>query len=398
MNTDHRFPRRAFLKSAWLMAGSTVFLPVFASPQHAPSTSARLRIAALLPEATVSARAADDLALGLRMALEEMGWRAGDVALDLDIARAGPAIRAVSATARALVEQAQPDLLVSMVSEDAQNELAGWLQSSGIPLVNLDAGVNVARATLPGANLSIPQWEANWAFGSWACQHIGWRGFIAMSFYESGFDTSFAFRHGFEQAGGEVLGARVIFTPQAGPALDTLLQHIEAAQPDFVYALFSGPQAAEFLAAYQANSATRDIPLLGAQALAEAGPTIPARTAAVWPAWLTGLAGEGFARRFSQNAGHAPGLFAALGYTTATAIAATLADQGAVGIQSGDFATALARRAPAWQMQVCECVADDSPTLPEPIARLDLSPALSEAVDRVRATVRSGWLYPYQCV
>lgn len=73
----------------------------------------------------MSARAADDPALGLRLALEEMGWRAGDVALDVHIVRAGPTIGAVSADARTLVEQAHPDLLVSMVSHDAQHELAG---------------------------------------------------------------------------------------------------------------------------------------------------------------------------------------------------------------------------------------------------------------------------------
>ena len=56
---------------------------------------------------------------------------------------------------------------------------------------------------------SLNYWQANKATGEWAAKNVGRKAFIAGSFYESGYDTVYAFRHGFEGTGGEVVGSYI---------------------------------------------------------------------------------------------------------------------------------------------------------------------------------------------
>ena len=337
------------------------------------------------------------------MAFEEMAWSAGNVALELQVAHTAPGVDAVIEQARVLAEQAQADALVGMLSSSAQAQLAAWLQAKQLTLIDLDTGANVARETPPPqvARLSARQWDTHWAMGDWACRNLGRRAFIAQSFYESGYDTSFAFRHGFEAAGGEVAGSQVNFMPQGGSGLGPLFDRIRAERPDFVYALFSGPQAAEFLSAYQASELT-ETPLLGASPLAEqallGGASPGIRSGVAWPDGLAGSAGDAFAGRFAQRAGHAPGLFAVMGYQAATTIAATFAEHGAGIARSAGFAAALAQHEPAWRMQVRDTTASVQPGRGALVAELDSSPALAGAIQQTRATLRTGWLHPYLCV
>lgn len=174
-------------------------------------------------------------------------------------------------------------------------------------LVQADFGARfLADGDIAASAASLYQWQANWALGRWLAQHIGQRGYLVMSFYESGYDTPFAFQTGYESAGGQLLGSRVVDAPIRPLAMSEVMTELRQARPNMVYVLLQDPLAQSFFTEYRAANLLGKIALAGSPfALRSAMQTLGAQAAGMhsWRTWRNVSVGPltALARRTAQQ-------------------------------------------------------------------------------------------------
>jgi branched-chain amino acid transport system substrate-binding protein len=302
------------------------------------------KIGVVVPTSRHLPQLGSDFVTGLRMALAGAATQAlGPVALVLaeyDGARPAMGLQQIQTLA------ARDDLtmLTAFVEPDRAQGLQAVLAKNEMPLLVCEVGANVSRLAANSAVSSVQTsfnshvavqslgaWQSNHRAGAWAAKQLGKRGVQAMGWRESGYDLPYAFRHGFEGAGGEVLGQHVSFQPtQSQPAKGQPTQAqafaglaglVRSTRPDFVHALYSGSDATAFATFYHQAGLDLIAPLVGggfltAASVANGGARVPLRgapllTAASWaPALLQCTAfGES-----CQRVGQAASPLAMLGY------------------------------------------------------------------------------------
>lgn len=200
-----------------------------------------------------------------------------------------------------------------------------------------DVGANIPRSGQRSPYIfanSLGYWQASYAFGSWAAQGLGRRALIVSSFYDSGYDTLYGFRLGFERAGGQIVDTLLSHHPTSpSDHLTELMAQIAAAQPDLVYAISSGPDADLFLRAYADAGLSGRIPLAGTSftlpehASGVSGlPAIP--MALPWSAQLEHPENRAFTTAYAAATGRQADALALLGYDTAQLLDAIVAKAG----------------------------------------------------------------------
>ena len=180
--------------------------------------------------------------------------------------------------------------VASMADPRLTPHIAPLLAAQQVRLVSADFGARLDLDNDGGSGdaVSLYQWQANWAFGCWQAQHAGKRGFILMSFHESGYDTPYAFQSGFESAGGEIVGTLVHDAPVAKRSMSEVIDQIRNTRPDFVYALLQGAAANAFATAYRTTGLLGHLPLAGSPFVLQAAlQTLGADAAGVqsWRTW-----------------------------------------------------------------------------------------------------------------
>src|SRR5439155_12351297 len=152
------------------------------------------------------------------------------------------------------------------------------------------------------------------------------RGFVAACLCDAGYDTVFAFRRGFESAGGSIVGDGVTHVDPAHAGLSELLAAVQGSGANVLYGLYSGAHAAEFVQAYAGSGVGAKVAvgslavedyLLGVVGSAALG----AISCASWTATRTAKANQTFTKAFKSRYGRAADPFAALGYDTASLVA-----------------------------------------------------------------------------
>jgi branched-chain amino acid transport system substrate-binding protein len=332
-NGGRRWSRRRFLSLSGLAAGALAAGPIVSMGGFdgwlsgaGRASSKPLRVGALLPRSTIYPDLAANLLAGLRLALGEPGRLIAGRAVELIAADIGVMSSQARRRAAQLLDEGGADLLVGMVSP----RLAGDLQAGGA------AGETVFIAGGLGENISRPgecrpavfthslsAWQANLALGEWAARTVGPTAVLASSFYDSGYDTLYAFRLGFERAGGTILATHVTHRPHAPDAPGALAAPIAAHRPDLVFAAYCGEPAVEFVRAYATSDLAGRAPLLGSAFLTD-DRLLPAHgeaalgitTALGWADDLEAPASRAFADAYRRSAGRAPDAFAALGFET----------------------------------------------------------------------------------
>jgi hypothetical protein len=271
-------------------AGAT-FAGAVAGSQVTGSQAAGLggvahKIGVVVPTSRHLPQLGSDFVTGLRMALAGAATQAlGPVALVLseyDGARPAMGLQQIQTLA------ARDDLtmLTAFVEPDRAQGLQAVLAKHEMPLLVCEVGANVSRLGANGtassvqtsfnshvAVQSLGAWQSNHRAGAWAAKQLGKRGVQAMGWRESGYDLPYAFRHGFEGAGGEVLGQHVSFqATQSQPAKGQLTQAqafaglaglVRSTRPDFVHALYSGSDATAFATFYHQAGLDLIAPLVG---------------------------------------------------------------------------------------------------------------------------------------
>ena len=384
---DGRFTRRDLLKGLGLTAGALALaspLWAYAAEESgdpaAPPRGAPLKVGVLLPASAAYPRLGESLLTGLRLSFDRSGREVSLVAVDAGTGQ-GSARRASDA----MLEGEKPDLAVGLVSPTLAATIGEGFRSRGVPFVGLDAGANVPLPGGPGG-YSLSLWRSSWAMGGWAAENMGRRAALATSFYDSGYDALYAFRLGFEEAGGRVLGTQVTHLPhEPGDGLGPALDAIEGARPDFVYASYCGESAVEFVRAY----AGLDVPLAGSGFLTDEGvlgeqgeSALGIKTCLPWAPGLSPFDDE-----YRSATGREPDAFAALGSEAARGILAALdAGDDPAGSSASAFGS----------LHVREARRSDGPGVANATVD-DLGPVAPSGAQlaKLRSGLQTGWLNTY---
>lgn len=320
------FSRRDFLRTCTLAAGAFALNPhaLFAEPARRANVLPRiprpLTLGTLFPRSTIYPALSKN-------------WSAG---MELYFRQAGGAKTALHALSSANRRDAkvQADLCVGIAGANAATYLSPWLDNSRALFIANDGGANALRSSERNPFMfhnTLGYWQANAAMGQWAAQHLGRKAFVASSFYESGYDALYAFCLGLASAGGQVVQTFVAHVPPDENDLPELIAAIQRARPDFVFALFSGGRAVDFVRAYAESGLTNHIPLAGSAFMVDetllpqlGDAALGIRTGLSWAPTLPTAENCAFSDAFQATNGRAPDAFAALGYDTARWIAQAL--------------------------------------------------------------------------
>jgi branched-chain amino acid transport system substrate-binding protein len=359
--------------------------------------SAPLRVGLMLPHSSPHAQAHANLRAGMNLAFEQMSSEAATVSLVAEPIGFSPTGAKLSA--RNLLEQNEMDVVVALVNERITHQMYKLFHVHKTPLVVLNVGANIADDAGEREYLThktLGHWQANGALGNWAAHNVGTRAAMMMSFYESGYDTPYAFQHGFEAAGGEVMESTVTHLPN-GEGLASVLARISAANPDFVYALYSGTQAVEFVRAYAEAGLAGRIPLVGSAYLvdeahlASLDSAVGIRSAFSWSPSLRSAANDAFNLAYMAASGRAADSFALLGYDTAKFIGEAARRAGSKARMPSALKAANTS-APVYLREVQRVNGRLQNIV---VAELDSATATVERARTARSELKSGWVNPY---
>ena len=417
-----RCTRRQLLRAAAVLAGAAA-LPLAPAakaaagpaPATAQTTRAALKVGVLVPTSTIYPQLGAELLEGLGFAFEQAGQ--GAELLPQDV---GLGVGLVAGAAEQLLLEEQADLLVAMVNPDVAATLHPLLAERQAVMLNAVTGANVARRDDVSPYLfshSLSSWQASWALGGWAAKTLGRRAAVAMSLYDSGFDAQYAFRLGFEEAGGKILLTHVTHLPPDEPDPASLVAPLTAQRLDFVYAAYCGQPAVDFVRAY-ADAGLAGRPHLVGGAFLTDEQVLPAqgraalgiRTAAPWSSALPLAENRSFVDDYQKaRAGQLPSSFALLGFETGRLIAGALAAAGDPGALRDALAEArldgprgavamngrtLSTTGPLYLREVRAGGEGLTNTV---LATLAAPGGLEGQVERVRGTLKTGWIMPYLC-
>jgi branched-chain amino acid transport system substrate-binding protein len=333
-NNSMEMSRRKFIKSAGMVTGAVATLPLQAHARFLSSRNPAITVGVLSPRSALVPRMGDNFVAGMQLQFADAGWTRVKLVTTDAGSTPGRALNGV----QELLSGQPVDILTGFLNPLSQPRLLNILKQSGAPFINVEGGANIPAAAeehLLISYNSLGYWQANLAMGGWAAVHMGKRAFIASSSYESGYDSTHAFRAGFEAAGGEIVQDGIIHIADGKHELDAMMAAIRSCNPDLVYAMYSGQGGVEFVKAYAEAGLAGVVPLAASPFMVEET-LLPAMGKAALGiksclSWAPGLATPeniAFRNTYASATGSNADLFAVLGYETARIITTTVTGPG----------------------------------------------------------------------
>ncbi|WP_027891000.1 hypothetical protein [Calidithermus chliarophilus] len=162
--------------------------------------------------------------------------------------------RAIGATPRSAVREAR-ELLEAGVSalvalgDGLEEALRPLAEEHAAVLILSEVGVLMPRRVAPGVFVfrnSLRQWQAEWAMGAWSAAHRGPTAVVVTGLLEAGYDLPYAFRSGFEAAGGRVLATLVSDAATGKHDFASALAQVRSLGPATVHLIGSSREGLEF--------------------------------------------------------------------------------------------------------------------------------------------------------
>jgi branched-chain amino acid transport system substrate-binding protein len=320
--------RRSFIKTLGMVTSAAALYPLQAHAGLIFNGGSAPRIGVLVPRSSISPLMGENLVAGMKLHFAVCGWE--KTQLIVEEADTGTVI----AKGRKLLYGEKVDILAGILNPLSIPHLYPVLEESGAIFINIEGGANsfLPRQENPSVyHNSFGYWQGNWAIGAWAAAHQGKRACAAASFYETGYDSFYAFPQGFAAAGGEVVRSDVTHLPPDRSDLSQLMKAIRAARPDFVHAAYSGRDAVDFVKAYAAAGLSGRIPLVASGFMVDESllpsmgeAAIGIKSCLSWAPGLRNRENATFVAEYSRFTGCDPDTFALLGYDTAGLITAAV--------------------------------------------------------------------------
>ncbi len=305
----------------------------------------------------------------------------------------------------AQIEAHNLDAVVALMNARAADPLLEVLRRTKTPLVVATAGAELMSAEAAECPwlyvASLGAWEASYAAGRHLARRHGTPVVIAAATKEAGYDETFAFCRGFEEATDAAPILEFTNPPSAPRTLDEALEAIAAHRPKAVYGLMSGEEAVAFAGAFRRHDTLSRVPLVGGSFFA--AQARPNERFTGWSPVRGSARSKEFERAYRRAVGDRPDAFALLGGEAHTWLSGALAASGPRGGRAEALAEALASADVDGLRGRC-CADADSGRLVAPVYRERRSGAvesiavatdLQERLFSVLQGTRSGVLSPY---
>lgn len=174
----------------------------------------------------------------------------------------------VKQAAQKLLNFHNVDILMGYISYRVMPELIPLIEKRQKLAFFFDMGEYLPSISYTSPNIfhsSYQLWQGEYALGYWAQKYFGDNGAVIMPPYDGGYHLASSFRHGTIAAGSKLIDFHILSLNHNEPHalnVEVLLNNIEKAPPAYLHALFSGPQAAEFIRAFYDRGLDKKVPLL----------------------------------------------------------------------------------------------------------------------------------------
>lgn len=303
------------------MTEDTPALSASPARRGVPGTTGRpLRLGILVPHSSICPMLAESFVLGIRAAMTS-DHAGTPPAHELFIESIGAGGAGTAGRLSRLTAAHRPDLILSMMGAGTILLNDAELGGCGRPIINATLGADVPRDGhfLPNlTTISAGIWQSAIAAGEWAAAHHGKKAVLASSFFDSGFDSLFCLRSGFEAAGGEFTATLLTDSPTAPKSPEEILAAAVDTGADVILSNLSGEHAASLAGTWSVWPHRDRIALIGTAFLSETSfpdqGVAGIRTAASWDG---GGGDPVFATSYADISDGTPAdLFAMLGWET----------------------------------------------------------------------------------
>lgn len=328
--------RRNFLKIAGTAAGALTVpsqLLAFGAGERALDFSGwpAVRLGMLLPGKGFSPKLTENFLIGFDYCLKTSGCKDKGVSIELIKVDSGGPV-SVSAMKKLLYDD-KVTLVTGILNNAAASALGTFTRDEKFVLVAGSLGECMSRKTDLSPTTfhsSMNLWQSSWAMGRWAADNMGQNCVVASSLYDTGYDTLEAFRMGYQSAGG-IIRETFITDASGTPNFDMLFSAIDATRPDFIYALNSGSQGADFMKAYASSGLSGRIPLACSSYLGGGGALTDMvslasgiKTCLPFQSDFFASGSNSFSGKYAKATGRGLDAFSLLGYDTAGMILSAL--------------------------------------------------------------------------
>ncbi|HZS02875.1 MAG TPA: ABC transporter substrate-binding protein [Chloroflexota bacterium] len=355
-SSSRRVSRRGFLRGAgvaaggaWLAScaptgGSSSAPPAKtasggAAPTAAPAAAAAkpaggspIKIGLLQPYSGVYAALGESTTNAVQMYLDSVGNSAGGRAITIIKEDEGSAPDEALRKARKLVEQDQVDIVAGPVSSANALAIRDLFHDTKNLLIVTTAGANDitrARKSPYIFRASYGNFQVHYPMGQYLYNKVGHRFMLTAADYAAGREVAAAFKQGFQEAGGELVGE--IYPPFPNTDYAAYLTQIAQARPDATFSFYAGSDAVNFVKQYAEFGLSRDVKLTGSGFMLEQD-TLPAQgqaalggiTALHWALTLDTPENKAFVDAYRQKFNKDPDVYAVHGYDTARIIVEAL--------------------------------------------------------------------------
>ncbi|HZV20069.1 MAG TPA: ABC transporter substrate-binding protein [Hyphomicrobiales bacterium] len=141
--------------------------------------------------------------------------------------------------AQELITRDKVNILLGVMGSPIAAAISPLTAEAKIPLVITNAaGAGITRISPYVARVSFTLWQLSLPLGKWASQK-GWKkAYIAVSDFIPGHDAENAFKKGFTDAGGEIIGS--VRFPTNNPDFAPFVQKAKDAKPDVLFIFVPG--------------------------------------------------------------------------------------------------------------------------------------------------------------
>lgn len=323
----HTIDRRRFVKLAGAGAGLLVAGPIVATGKAQGAAAIPIKVGVMTPTGASYPTMGRSLLDGLTLGFDQARTGAGAVDATLVPSDVDRGYGGALSTATALLNGGS-DVVVAGVSALVANNLGSLFADRQASLVVANVGAHVVVPMARNAYVlhnSLLYWQASYAGGQWAAANLGRQAFIASCQCDSGYDAIYAFRRGFESAGGTVVGEAVTHVDPANTGLSDLFAAVRSSGAKVLYGLYSGSHAGEFVRAYSGSGVSANL-VAGSLAVEDymlsaiGTASVGAMSCASWTGTRSTRVNQSFTKVFKSRFGRAPDPFAVLGYDTAALV------------------------------------------------------------------------------
>lgn len=257
--------RRNFIKSAALASGSLWL--AWGGTRRAPAAQQPIRIGFLAPLTGVAAAAGRELVDGWNLFWKEHGLKVAGRAIEVVVEDDGSNPDIALQKARRLVGQQRVDMLVGDILANTGLAVAEYVKGNGVPyfMPVVAADDLTQRARIPNV-LRVAGFSASQMtrpLGDW-CRKQGYEKVVSIAQdYTFGYEQCGGFIQTFSDEGGKVAGQ--LWHPIGTSDFSPYLGQIQAFDPDVVFAVETGADAARLLKQWSNFGMKDRIPIVTTQ-------------------------------------------------------------------------------------------------------------------------------------